>query len=260
MGRIISIVSGKGGVGKSTVALNLASTLSGHYGRKVALVDLNLTTPHMAAMTGLHSDCATIEDVVSGQSNLSSALHAHESGARILPSSITPRRLTPAELGRIGPVLRELRKSYDDVILDSGPGLGKEALLSLRYGDELLYVSTPTLPSLMDVIRCKRSVRNLGKRHLGLVLNMVAPAESQLSAEQASHLSDMPVLCSVPHDKAVPRSVAAERATVYYDYHSPASRAFIELGAKLTGKPSSWKRRGLVSGLLSYLFKGSKKA
>ena len=256
MGRIISVISGKGGVGKSTVALNLSAALAGKYGARVALVDLNLSTPHIAAMAGIGPSSKTLEDVLCGKAALSSALHVHESGAEILPSSISPRKLTPGDLGQIGPVLRRLKSSFDYVILDSSPGLGKESMLAMRYGDDLLYVSTPTVPSLMDVMRCKKAVSNLGKNHLGLILNMVAAGEAQLSAAQASSMCDLAVLESIPHDKSVARSLAFERSVVYYDLHSPAAGSFLSLGAKISGKRNVVPRGGSVRRILRSLYGG----
>ena len=237
MGRIITILSGKGGVGKSTLALNTAAAMAKHHKRKVVLVDLNLTTPHLSAMTGIGAKAKVLEDVVMGSAGLAEALNEHESGMRVLASSISPRKFSLAELCRIGPILRELRKTHDDVIVDCGPGLGSEALLAMRYGDQLLYVATPTVPSLMDVIRCRRMVSKLGKKELGLVLNMAAKGESQLSAQQAAALSDLAVLCIIPHDKTVPKSLAAEKAAIHYDCYAPASQEFLRLAATLSEQP-----------------------
>ncbi len=253
MGRIITVVSGKGGVGKSTVALNAAAAMAGHHKRKVVLVDLNLTTPHLAAMTGIGAKAKVLEDVVMGKAGLAEALSEHESGLKVLASSISPRKFSMAELGRIGPVLRELKKTHDDVIIDCGPGLGSEALLAMRYGDQLLYVATPTVPSLMDVIRCRKMVTNLGKQELGLVLNMAARGEAQLSAAQAAAMAEVPVLCTIPHDKAVPKSLAAEKATIYYDYYAPSSQEFLRLGAHLSGQPFTPKTRGFIARLASII-------
>jgi len=255
MGRIITVVSGKGGVGKSTVALNTAAAMAGHHKRKVVLVDLNLTTPHLSAMTGIGAKSKALEDVIMGDAGLADALNAHESGLLVLASSISPRKFTNAELGKIGPVLRELKKTFDDVIIDCGPGLGSEALLAMRYGDELLYVATPTVPSLMDVIRCRKMVSNLGKKELGLVLNMAAKGESQLSAQQAAAMADMAVICSIPHDKAVPKSLAAEKATIHYDMYAPSSQEFLRLAATLSDAPFKPKTRGFIASI-AYLLRG----
>lgn len=253
MGRIITVLSGKGGVGKSTVALNTAAAMAGHHKRKVVLVDLNLTTPHLAAMTGIGAKAKVLEDVILGEAGLAEALMEHESGLMILASSISPRKFSLAELGRIGPVLRELKKTYDDVIIDCGPGLGSEALLAMRYGDELIYVATPTVPSLMDVIRCRKMVSNLGKKELGLVLNMVAKGEAQLSAQQAAAMAEVTVICTIPHDKAVPRSLNAEKATIYYDMYAPSSQEFLRLGAHLSGAPFTPKTRGFIASIALFL-------
>jgi len=255
MGRIITIVSGKGGVGKSTVALNTAAAMAKHHKRKVVLVDLNLTTPHLSAMTGIGAKSKVLEDVVMGAAGLAEALSEHESGLKVLASSISPRKFSLAELGRIGPVLRELKKTHDDVIIDCGPGLGSEALLAMRYGDQLLYVATPTVPSLMDVIRCRKMVSNLGKKELGLVLNMAAKGEAQLTAQQAFAMVDLPVLCTVPHDKAVPKSLAAEKTTIYYDCYAPSSQEFMRLAATLSDQPFTPKTRGFIASI-AYLLRG----
>ncbi len=257
MGRLISIVSGKGGVGKSTVALNTAAALAKHYGRSVALVDMNLTTAHLGGMTGLDPRAVSLSDVLSQKSPLSAALHRHETGMHIVAGPVRSPKLSPAELGRLGAVLRALKRNYDEVILDSGPGLGREAMLSLRYGDELVFVSTPTMPALLDVLRCKQAVSSLKKPAIGLVLNMVAANESQLSASQAESLTDLPVISLIPHDKAVPRSIASETPAIIYDANSPASQAFLRLGAAIAGRQfQPLHEPGFLSGLFGFLAAG----
>ena len=98
-------------------------------------------------------------------------------------------------------------------------------------------------------------VSNLGKKELGLVLNMAAKGEAQLTAQQAFAMVDVPVLCIIPRDKAVPRSLAAERATIYYDYYAPSSQEFLRLGAHLSGQPFTPKTRGFIASI-AYVLRG----
>ena len=86
MARVIGIVSGKGGVGKTTLASNLGIALS-KFGRNVTLVDCNVTTSHLGFYFGLYDYPVTLNQVLKGEASLESATY-FSNGVKIIPASL----------------------------------------------------------------------------------------------------------------------------------------------------------------------------
>src|SRR3989338_4734544 len=87
MTKFIAIASGKGGVGKTTTALNLGTALS-NFGKDVVVVDANLSTPHISLHLGSPKLRVTLNDSLKGIVNIKDTAYLHPSGVRIIPSSI----------------------------------------------------------------------------------------------------------------------------------------------------------------------------
>ncbi len=247
MARIIGIASGKGGVGKTTVVLNLGAALSRIYKRKVTIVDLNLTTSHLGSALGMHYCPENIAKVLRGEAVLEDALYKHEqSGMNVLPGSMKLSDLEGINFTRLKPLLKTLYNWNDFVLVDAGPGLGIEAMAALKYSQEILYVTTPFVPAVMDVVRCEEAAKQFSPRALGIAINMADEEEHQLSPREVEHLTALPVLSQIPRDPNVSKSLAAETPLVLYDEAAPASIAIIELAAKLAGEKFQKKEHGIL--------------
>lgn len=90
MTKVITITSGKGGVGKTTTAINLAAALNS-LGKDVILVDSNLTTPNVGIHLGAPIVPVTLNHVLLGKAKVGDAIYEHSSGTKILPSSLSEK-------------------------------------------------------------------------------------------------------------------------------------------------------------------------
>src|SRR3989338_8232232 len=105
MKRVIVITSGKGGVGKTTTAINLGAAIN-HFGRDVLIVDGNLTTPNIGVHFGSPEVPVNLNHVLSGKAEAFEAVYEHDSGVKIIPSSLSIK-----ELKKIKPEkLKDLKK------------------------------------------------------------------------------------------------------------------------------------------------------
>ncbi|MHA1742774.1 MAG: P-loop NTPase [Candidatus Heimdallarchaeota archaeon] len=241
MTRIIGVASGKGGVGKTTFATNLAIALT-KLAQKVVLVDCNVTTPHLSYYLGADTYSFTINDVLSKKVDIESAL-SNFYGVMFLPASTNVADLDGINIMDLKHHVKKLETPLIDfVLLDSAPGLGREAVSVLEACDEIFFITTPTVPNLMDVKRCAEVVRELDNKKLSLVLNMVDSAKYELPYHEIEKMIQIPVLAKIPFDKNVINSVAAGEPVLLQKPNSPASVQFMQLAANLIGRPLPTKQ------------------
>jgi len=255
MGRIIGIVSGKGGVGKTTVALNLAAGLAANHKRKAAVVDCNLTTPHLAASLGMHYCPTTLNEVLKNEAPLQDATYHHHAGFDVIPASTKLEALRGIDVSRLPPLAAELSSAYDFVIIDSAPGLGVEAMAAMHASQELLFVAVPAMTSVLDVVRCKQVLPGAQKTHLGLVLNKIAPNEHQLSKKEVQSVSGSPVIAEIPRDPLVSKSLLEENPAVTLFPNAPSSKKFAELAAIVAGESFKEPRKSAFDDLAEHVYR-----
>ncbi|MDI6798700.1 MAG: P-loop NTPase [Candidatus Aenigmarchaeota archaeon] len=234
MTRIIAIASGKGGVGKTTFATNLAIALS-DFGKKVIVIDCNLTTPHLSYYLGAESYTITINDILKEKVDIRYAVSQHN-GVMFIPASLNLKDLIDVEIRHLKSHLEKLNLPLVDfVLLDCAPGLGKEAMSVLEACDEVIFVTTPTVPTLMDVKRCREAIGTKNKK-FSLVLNMVRSGKYEFETEHVYDLIKMPILGTIPFDRNVIDSVAFGTPILRMKPNSPASISFMRLASTLIGR------------------------
>jgi septum site-determining protein MinD len=234
MTRIIGIVSGKGGVGKSTVALNLALALR-KFKKNVTLVDCNLSTPHLSYYIGASDYIGTVNDVLRDKMEVKSALYNYN-GIRYLPASVRFEDLVGVELMKFKKHLTKMEKNTDFIILDAAPGLGKEALFVMDASKEIIFVTSPFVPMVADVIRCKEVLSQFGEKKMGVLLNMVTYGTHELKKEVVEELTGLPVIGEIPHDANVMQSMVMRYPLLDYKPNSLASINFMRMASLLAEK------------------------
>lgn len=225
--RIISLASGKGGVGKTTITGALGHMLS-VLGKRTVIVDCNITTPHLGLYIGLHESPTTLNHVVEKKAHIEDALYNHNTGFGIIPASLQLKDIG-IDLSRIRTVIRKEYKdffsSYDVVLLDCAPGLGREAISGIKASDESIIVTTPHLPPVMDAIKCRETLRELKVKPSGVVVNMISGHKTELDRGYIENLTNMPVISAIPMDKHVLHSLAHRVPISLYKPKSKASKS-----------------------------------
>jgi septum site-determining protein MinD len=250
MVRIIGIASGKGGVGKSVTAANLGVALSTKFDKNVIVVDCNLTNPHLGLYLGGFSMWpVTLNSVLNRGVELEKSMYTHSSGLKIVPASFEPDDLKRLNMHRLRSRIRSAFDEYnaDIIILDSSPGLAREAMLTLRCSDEVLFVSTPHIPSVVDITKCARALKDEDAKPMGIILNRVKGQKYELGEEEISQFTRMPIIAKIPEDDNVLKSTNFKMPVVLMAPKSRASHAFFGVAARIAGEsyaPSAglWKR------------------
>ena len=123
----------------------------------------------------------------------------------------------------------------DFVLLDSAPGLGREAVSALDAAEEIFFITTPTIPNLMDVKRCTEVCKGMDSKKMNLVLNMVDNTKYEFPDKEVEKMIKMPILGEIPFDKNVADSVALGEPVLVLRPESPASIRYMQIAASLIG-------------------------
>jgi septum site-determining protein MinD len=238
MTKLITITSGKGGVGKTTTAINLGAALNS-FGKEVIILDANLTTPNVGLHLGAPIVPVNLNHVLLGKAKISDAVYEHESGTKIVPSSLSVKDLKKingnnAKLKDIG---KKLKKMADVVIYDSAAGLGDEAISAMEAADEIILVTNPEIPAVTDALKTSKLLEELGREPKGVIVTRTnRENRSQMSVEDVSQMLELPILGVIPEDRNVTGSVVMKDALVHTHPKSKAARAYRQVAAKIIGK------------------------
>jgi len=235
MPRIIGVMSGKGGVGKTTVVTNLSTVLS-KLKKSVTVVDCNVTTAHLSMHFGVYFNPMTLNDVLKNEASIESVMLTHFSGVKIVPASMNLSDLVGVDISTLDSKLRNFFQDDDFVFLDIAPGFGKEAISAMKASEEALIVTTPTMPAVADVVRMKSVLEDLGIDMIGIVLNKVTGKKFELNDKEIVQLTRLPILVKIPFDHKIQESLAAKIPLVMYDKGCKASIEFQRLAFLLLGE------------------------
>jgi len=231
------VISGKGGVGKTTTTVNLGVSIH-NLNQRVVAVDTNLVTPNLALQLGLPPTPTTLHNVLRGEANVLDTVQTHPTGLNIIPAGLTLTNGSSRYLGNFKEALDPLKGSYDHVIMDCGAGLWGEVLKSVRIADEAIIVTNPELPALVDALKAIKISEKLGVPVRGIVVTKCTGARYELKDDTIRGiLKGYPILVKVPFDINVPKSISLRNPVVSLKPHSRSARAYQKLAAKFVGVP-----------------------
>jgi flagellar biosynthesis protein FlhG len=148
---ITAVTSGKGGVGKTFVAANLAAALA-RAGQRVLVLDADLGLANLDVVLNLAAR-VTLHDVFTGRATLDEALQPAPGGFTVLLAGsglVEYSRMTPEVRDKLLDVIAQVRPRFDQVLLDTGAGISDVVLFTVSLADEVLVVATPEPTSLTD--------------------------------------------------------------------------------------------------------------
>lgn len=202
-GRLVSVFSPKGGVGKTTIAANLAVALARREGLRVCLVDLDLGFGDIAITLQMFP-ARTILDVVALESDLEFSmleplLTPHPRGFSTLVAPVQPDAKDAIPASLISRVLSLLKANFDYVVVDTSPAFDEHVLQAFDETDELLLVTTLDVPTLKNVkIACETlDLLNFPKTRRHLILNR-ADAKVGLTPGKVEATLDMKITQAIP--------------------------------------------------------------
>ena len=199
--RILACYSPKGGVGKTTLAVNLAYALAG-LGKKIALIDMNLQFGEVGVFLDITKG-DTIADMVEEHSfelsTIKSYLIRHQSGIQVMLSSSSPEYSELIRPEHIDAILSALRTEFDYIVLDMGVNLIDCTVAALEMSDTILLVVNGDIAALHDAKRSMKVIEALNQQDkVKLVINK--EGISTIRAKSVANLLEMPPELVIPYD------------------------------------------------------------
>jgi septum site-determining protein MinD len=229
MTRFLAIASGKGGVGKTTVAINLGMALS-NLKKDIIILDSNLETPDIGINLGLQYAPNTIHDVLSGKKSILESIYLHDSGLKVIPGSIK------YDAGRnatdFSKAIKKLHGATEVVVMEVS-GLNKKVLGS---ANEVLIVVNPELASVTNALRTIKVAEEKDATVLGVVINRVKGDPTEMSVENIQTMLGVPIIGIIPEDDNVKKAQFGRYPVCYAYPKSSASDAFNKIAASLAGE------------------------
>lgn len=253
--RSVAITGGKGGVGKTTVAVNLALALA-EAGRKTLLLDTDLGLANVDVLLGL-TPRFTLADVVAGRCSIEETLLETAHGLLVVPAASGKRHMTelsPAEhLGLIR-AFSELERPLDHLVIDTAAGLGESVLTFSQAAQEIIVVVCNEPASITDAYALIKVLsRERGITRVHVLANMTRSAgEGRELFEKLSRVTDrfldvqVDFLGQVPYDEWMRRAIQRQQPVVQAYPAAVSAMALRALAEKVAKWPAPMGSRGHI--------------
>ncbi len=255
--RVVAVTSGKGGVGKTNIAVNLGVALA-RQGRRTALLDADMGLANVDILLGLQPRF-NLSHVIAGEKSLDEILVTGPEGLRIVPAASGIQQmaeLSPVEQAGLIRAFSELRLPLEVLLVDTAAGISATVVNFARACQEIVVVVCDEPTSLTDAYAfIKLLYRDYGLYQFQVLCNQVRSAEQGRQLfEKLYRVSDryldvaLHYLGAVPYDDAVRQAVQQQRPFVTAFPDSSAARAIRELARKI----DHWPIDHTASGQLAF--------
>jgi flagellar biosynthesis protein FlhG len=245
--RVIAVTSGKGGVGKSNISVNLAVTLA-QGGERVMVMDADMGLANIDVLLGLKSKM-NLSHVVNGECSLEETIIEGPAGVKIVPASsgiAAMSDLTPAQNAGVINSFSELTQPIDTLIIDTAAGLSDSVVSFTRAAREVIVVVCDEPASITDAYAMIKVLnRDYGVERFHVLSNQTTSIQQgrelymKLSRVSEKYLDvALDFLGAIPYDDYLKKAVQKQKCVIETYPRSPASMAFRQIAKKTQKWPT----------------------
>jgi flagellar biosynthesis protein FlhG len=255
--RVITVSSGKGGVGKSNMTLALALALA-DLGRKVLIWDADLGLANTDVLLGIRTKL-TIHDWLKGEKSLNDIIIKGPKGIRILPAAsgiLELNEISEAQKSRLIGEFELFQDDLDFLLIDTAAGIGANVIFFNLVAQEHLVIISSEPTSITDAYALIKALNTKHKQSSFYLLpNMVSgPKEARAVFELMSNVAgqyltgvSLDMLGFIPYDESVQAAVRQQQSFYILNPDSPASQNVMDLARNIVGRePPAFGAGGLV--------------
>jgi flagellar biosynthesis protein FlhG len=247
--RVISITSGKGGVGKSTFSIFLAKSMASQ-GKKVLLFDGDMGLANLHILLGVTTQ-KNILNFTKGEASLEEIIYPVEENIDLLAGSSGASEIADLSSNKTDNLisnLNSLTQKYDFIIVDGGAGIHNSVIKLALAGDDTIVVLTPDPTSLSDAYSAIKVLASKGKKDFKLVVNMVeTSSEGAIVLEKITLLTEKflgvvpTILGELPRNRKLGSCIKEDRSILAQRGLADYSIKINNISSKLTGNNSNQK-------------------
>ncbi|MBW6461685.1 MAG: cell division ATPase MinD [DPANN group archaeon] len=232
MTEIISIISGKGGVGKTTLVSNLAVALT-KIKAKVLVIDGNVTGANLGIHLGVPSVYPiSLNDVLNKDAFITQAIYRHSSGFNIIPASLNSLGANSAMLKHI---LYDILGDYDFILIDAAAGVNKEMTSAIEASDSCIIITNPELPALSNALLAKKVANTHNIPIKGVVINKTTNDKYEVQIKDITEFLELPIIGTINDHRKVRESIAIGKPILEHKPHNSSSYSIRCISHKITG-------------------------
>ena len=247
-GTVITVFGAKGGIGKTTIATNLATALVQKTNQSVCVVDLDTRFGDVAILMDIPversiADLAIPEEEIS-RDFLQECIYTHNTGVAILPAPIRPTDWRSVHAGHIERIVNLLCQTYDYVILDTPGTFNDIVARALELATMVVLVATVDMASLKDTLLAIDMLRswNFPQEKIKLVINATNEA-TNVQPNEVKRMLGREVFWSIPYDRNISTATQLGMPVVVAKPQSRASESIVEMTHALSGVRQSQTQR-----------------
>ncbi len=231
MSEIVAFVSIKGGVGKTTIALETASSLVKDFNKKVLLVDTNFSAPNI----GLYLDITnefTLQDSLSSSGTLLHNAIYESHGIDIIPSSLYYK--DEIDVFKLKKVLNRFKSRYDFIILDSSPNY-EELKPVIAAADKIFIVTSPDHITLTTSLKAAKLAKEQNTPIEGLIVNRIRSPKHEYNLKEIEKISKIPVMAKIYDHKKMAEALYLRKPITILDHKNRISKEIKRFSSAISG-------------------------
>ncbi len=253
--RVIAIASGKGGVGKTNLSVNLGVAMA-KLGRQVALLDADMGLANVDVLLGIRPQF-NLSHVLTGEKTLADIMLEGPAGMKVIPASSGIQKmsdLSSVEQGAIIHAFSEMDDNLDILIIDTAAGISPSVVNFARASQELIVVVCDEPTSLTDAYAfIKLLNRDYGVNHFHVLCNMVkSMQQGQVLFNKLTKVTDnyldvnLQFSGAIPYDEDLRKSVQKQKAVIEAYPNSKVSKAINDVARRIDNWPIKTKSDGYL--------------